>query len=99
MQLNPTLPPVDICSFDPRWQQPIAAQQVLDGHTKPSEAGPARTKRMQSSGNHRFLNCVIKARKQVRLRRASWCGFVILFGLWIRGAEWPAPLHRSNRWR
>ena len=28
-----------ICSLDPRWQQPIAAQQVLDGYGKPNETG------------------------------------------------------------
>lgn len=27
-----------ICPIDPRWQQPIAAQQVLDGYGKPNEA-------------------------------------------------------------
>ncbi|MNF59134.1 hypothetical protein D3C84_407140 [compost metagenome] len=65
-----------ICSLDPRWQQPIAVQQVLDDYGKSNEAGPASTKRRQLSGNHRFLNCVINAFKQVRLRRASWCGWL-----------------------
>ena len=30
-----------ICSLDPRWQQPIAAQQVPDSHCKPNEAACA----------------------------------------------------------
>jgi len=28
-----------ICSLDPRWQQPIAVQQVLDDYGKPNETG------------------------------------------------------------
>ncbi len=55
-----------ICFLDPRGQQPITAQQVLDGYGKSNEAGPASTKRRQPSENHRFLNQVIKALKQVR---------------------------------
>ncbi|WP_429231538.1 hypothetical protein, partial [Aeromonas veronii] len=30
-----------ICSLDLRWQQPIAAQQVLNGHGKPNETAEA----------------------------------------------------------
>ncbi|MFB2713091.1 hypothetical protein ACE1BU_19860 [Aeromonas veronii] len=30
-----------ICSLDPRWQQPIATQQVLDGYGKPNETAEA----------------------------------------------------------
>jgi len=33
-----------ICSPDPRWQQPIAAQQVLDGYGKPNETAWASLK-------------------------------------------------------
>ncbi len=33
-----------ICSLDPRWQQPIAVQQVLNGHRKPNETAEASLK-------------------------------------------------------
>lgn len=33
-----------ICSLDPRWQQPIAVQQVLSGYGKPNETAEARLK-------------------------------------------------------
>jgi len=33
-----------ICSLDQRWQQPIAVQQVLNGHGKPNEAAEASLK-------------------------------------------------------
>ncbi|MGE6180687.1 hypothetical protein [Aeromonas salmonicida] len=33
-----------ICSLDPRWQQPIAAQQVLDGYGKPNKTADVSIK-------------------------------------------------------
>jgi len=33
-----------ICSLDQRWQQPIAVQQVLNGHGKPNETAWASLK-------------------------------------------------------
>lgn len=35
-----------ICSLDPLWQQPIAAQQVLNDHGKPNETAEVSLKMM-----------------------------------------------------
>jgi len=56
-----------ICSPDPRWQQPIAAQQVLDGYGKPNETAWASLKVTQLSEINRFLNWNSKWRQRLHL--------------------------------
>jgi hypothetical protein len=64
-----------ICSIEPRWLQPIAAQQVLDDHAKPNEAACASIRSDTTIRTLSFFELchqsakagAIKAGKQARL--------------------------------
>jgi hypothetical protein len=54
-------------SFQSRWQQPIAVQQVLDGDDKPNETAEASLSVTQPSEINRFLNWISKWNRKAAL--------------------------------
>jgi len=77
-----------ICSLDPRWQQPIAAQQVLDGYGKPNEAACASIGSDITSGTLRFFEPCHQSASRLPIKAARRGRFCYLGGrlIWCGGA-------------